>query len=162
MEKKEEEELLVHITSRSRTIELIDKFEGIGSDTIYKRIVLSNIYYFNNERCRLVIERANSREFAGKTTLTNFKKGNAIALSLYVESVITDDVVKNYSGKKEIFYFDKPFKLEAQNSRNRQGYGTVWDWSGGTGRVLYEGTKYGATTDYAFVGAYIGIPYDTY
>lgn len=162
MEKKEEEELLVHITSRTGTIEIIDKFEGIGSDTIYKRIVLSNVYYFNNERCRLVIERAKNRDFAGKTTLTNFKKGNAIALSLYVESVITDDVVKKYSGKKEIFYFDKPFKLEAQNSRNRQGYGTVWDWSGGVGRVLYEGTKYGDTTDYAFVGAYIGIPYDTY
>lgn len=95
MEKKEEEELLVHITSRSKTIEIIDKFEGIGSDTIYKRIVLSNIYFFNNERCRLVIERANSREFAGKTTFTNFKNGNAIALSLYVESIITDDVVKN-------------------------------------------------------------------
>lgn len=160
--KKEEEELLVHITSRTRTIELVNRFEGIGSDTVYKRIILSNIYYFNSERCRLVIERANHREFAGETTFTQFKQGNATALSMYVESSITDEVVKKYSGKKRIFYFEKPFKLKAQNSTNRQGYGTVWDWSGGVGTVLYEGTKYGETTDYAFVGAYIGIPYDTY
>lgn len=50
--------------------------------------------------------------------------------------------------------FSKPYRLRAQNSRNRTGYGWEWDWSGGYGDYI-EGTLYGETTDYIFAGVYI-------
>ena len=72
----------------------------------------------------------------------------------YISQQISDDVIDKYLGKRELFCFDKPYHLRAQNSLNRTGYGWEWDWSGGIGDYI-EGTQYGETTDYGFVGVYI-------
>lgn len=153
--KKVIDELVTYIHDDTRTVDLMDKFEGSEDDTVYKRIVLKNPVWANGTRCHFVIERANRREYVGDITFTNFKKGYTCALRDYVNSEVTPEIIKQYSGKNEIFYFSKPFRLRAQNSGNRTGYGTEWDWSYGVGTIVYEGTLYGETTDYVFAGVYI-------
>ena len=154
-EKKIVDELKTYVFEDTRTVRLMDKFEGAEDDTIYKRIVLENSFYIDGAICHLVIERANKKEYIGDITFTDFKKGYTGKLRDHIESELTPDVIKKYSGKNEIFYFSKPFRLRAQNSANRTGYGTEWDWSYGIGTIVYEGTLYGETTDYVFSGAYI-------
>ena len=44
--------------------------------------------------------------------------------------------------------FEKPYLLRAQNSNNRTGYGNEYYGYD----LVYQGTLYGETTNYAFVG----------
>ena len=155
--KKHRNELRKYVLDDTKTISILDEFEGIGekNDTIYDRLVLNNTHYLylNNERysCHLVIERSKSHDYVGDITFTKYKKGEGYQLSEYIGAEVTAEVAKKYKGTKEIFYFSKPFHLRAQNSLNRTGYGWEWDWSDGVGSYI-EGTEYGETTDYVFCG----------
>ena len=79
-------------------------------------------------------------------------------LSQHIASEVTDDVIEQYIDKDQFFRFSKPFLLRAQNSSNRTGYGWEWNWSGGYGDYT-EGTFYGETTNYFFVGVYVTTGY---
>ena len=153
-------ELTKHIFNDTRTIELLDEFEGIGDNNPYVYEMLeipSAIYLWKNKKyisLSLVVKRCRASECVGDITFTEFKQEKVADLKNYVSKQITDTVVEKYQGKREIFYFEKPYHLRAQNSSNRTGYGWEWDWSGGVGDYV-EGTMYGETTDYGFVGAYI-------
>ena len=74
---------------------------------------------------------------------------------------VNDEIIEQYVDKNRFYRFSKPFLLRAQNSLNRTGYGWEWDWSGGYGDYI-EGTLYGETTNYYFVGVYVttGYSYD--
>ncbi len=154
-DKKVIDELVTYVFDNTKSVALMDRYEGTFGDTVYKRIALENIFFANGARCHLVIERANKKDYVGNITFTDFKKGYTGALRNHINSEVTPEVIKKYAGKKEIFYFDKPFRLRAQNSGNRSGYGSRWDWSDGVGEMVYEGTLYGETTDYVFAGVYI-------
>lgn len=149
------DELEAYISRDTKSLRLMDQFEGFEGDITYKRIVVKNILIANHAFCHLVIERANQREYVGDITFTNFKQGYTGKLRDYIDSELTPEIIKKYSGKKEIFYFSKPYRLRAQNSGNREGYGTEWDWSYGVGTIMHEGTLYGETTDYVIAGVYI-------
>ena len=155
MDKKIVDELETYVFEDTKTVRLLDKFEGSEDDTVYRRIVLRNSFYVKDAVCHLVIERSQKRDFVGDITFTEFKKGYTSGLREHIEKEITKTVIKKYSGKKEIFYFKKPYRLRAQNSGNRTGYGSEWDWTDGIGTMVYEGTLYGETTDYIFAGVYI-------
>lgn len=162
------EELVKYIFNDTKTVELLDKFEGIGqqNERKYKRLVIENgkyfqisggeIVYFN-----LVIERGRGSDYVGDITFTEFKKGEDSELRAHIFSEITDEIISCYKDKDQFYRFSKPYLLRAQNSSNRTGYGWEWDWSGGYGDYI-EGTLYGETTNYFFVGAYIttGYTYD--
>ena len=158
----EDHEELVHLViETTKTLRLLDVFEGYSkSNSIkYKRLVVSNCKYraFKGNHYvgfNLVIERGCNRDYVGDITFTNFKTGKDADLKKYITSEITDSVVEEYVDRNEFFRFSKPYLLRAQNSTNRTGYGWEWDWSGGYGDYT-EGTFYGETTDYFFVGAYI-------
>lgn len=158
--KVKREVLTKHIYNDTRTIDLLDEFEGIGENNPYVYEMLeipSAMYLWKNNQyltLSLVVKRCRASDCVGDITFTEFKQDKVAELKNYVSQQITDNVVERYHGKRDIFYFDKPYHLRAQNSSNRTGYGWEWDWSGGVGDYI-EGTLYGETTDYGFVGVYI-------
>lgn len=161
MEKIRKEVLEEYIFDTTKSIPLLDKFEGFGNqnNVIYDRIVLKNCRYGRTSEgrefsYRLVIERSKARDYIGDITFTKFKKGEDSDLRKYISSQVSNDIVNRHAGKDEIYYFDKPYLLRAQNSSNRTGYGWEWDWSDGIG-TAYEGTFYGETTSYVFAGIVI-------
>lgn len=50
---------------------------------------------------------------------------------------------------EKIYHFPVPVQFNAQNSSNRSGYGNRYCGED----LVYEGTLYGETTDYMFIGA---------
>ena len=73
----------------------------------------------------------------------NFKVLNEVFTGIYkIKYPINEKVGIDY-------FFDKPVKFNAQNSSNKSGYGSRYCGED----LIYEGTLYGETTDYMFVGA---------
>ena len=155
------DELVECVFDNTRTVDLLDKYEGIGEQkkVIYKRLVIENGKYsrWTEEGMvsfNLVIERGRGNDYVGDVTFTAFKKDETYGLRKHIEEEVTEDVIKLYKDKNRFFRFSKPYLLRAQNSSNRTGYGWEWDWSGGYGNYT-EGTLYGETTNYFFVGVYV-------
>ena len=155
------DELVTYIWDNTKTVDVLDKFEGYrqSDSTKYKRIVIRNAKYIrysnkHNPGFNLVIERGHGSDYVGNITFTQFKKGEASELAQYVNNEVTDEIIEQYIDRNQFYRFSKPFLLRAQNSLNRTGYGWEWDWSDGYGNYT-EGTLYGETTNYFFVGAYI-------
>lgn len=157
-----EEELTAYIYNDTRTIELLDQFEGYGEykgSPAFKRIVICNPKYgeFIGDTWvsyNLVIERSNSYDYVGDITFTEFKQNNDYDLREFIKKEITSEILEAYLDKNKFYRFKKPYHLRAQNSSNRVGYGWQWNWAGGYGDYT-EGTEYGETTNYVFAGAYI-------
>ena len=160
-EKKEAvRELEVHISETTRTVELLDQFEGFGNNEPYDRLILKNALYISkgkhHEYISLVVERSRNCDFEGNITFTEFKQGYTRELKEFVWKQISEDDLIKYKNSGEILRFSRLYRLRAQNSRNRSGYGWEWDWSTPYAPLVTEGTLYGETTNYVFVGVYIG------
>lgn len=153
------DELVRFISNDTRSIELFDEFEKPYNSVFYKRIVIANGYRYKSAYYSFVIERIGKKESVGNITFTDFKTGKDIELRKHVNNELTDEIIEKYKDKNEFYRFSKPYKLRAQNSENRKGYGWTWSWHYGVGSYT-EGTQYGETTTYAFAGVYISsIPY---
>lgn len=167
MDMKNVDELWVPISEDTKTIEIMDEFEGRNpkNPRLYKRLVVKNktrlfahegfLYYYY-----LVVERGqfsirSKENYSGDITMTAFKTGNNEKLVKFFSKEISVEVALQYANKNMIFRVSKPFCLRAQNSENREGYGWEWNWSYGNGMVERYGTEYGETTTYQFSGAYI-------
>ena len=143
------------IYSDTKTVKLMDEFEGIGTDNIYVYERLEIPYAFHMfingkyQSITLIVKRCRASECVGDITFTEFKQEKYDDLLKYVKDQIGDKIIK----PSEIFSFEKPYHLRAQNSTNKTGFGWEWDWSDGYGSYT-EGTFYGETTDYGFVGFY--------
>lgn len=155
------EDLIAYVNENTKSVRIMDTFEGIEGGRKYKRIIVKNSKYRhqlnlnNGASVNLVIERSSFRQYKGDITFTDFKNGKDQDLIDYIKREITNEIADRYLNKDRFFRFSKPYRLRAQNSRNRTGYGDRWEWHGGEGECVKEGTKYGETTDYVFVGAYI-------
>ena len=149
-----------YITPDTKTVELIDQFEGIGENNpyVFESLELVDMLMIRNKETgdrfhvRLVIKRCCVEDCVGDITFSEYKKRQVKDLREYIAGEITSKVLEEYQGENKLFYFSKPYHLRAQNSRNLTGFG--WGWDGDVGRYQ-EGTLYGETTDYGFVGAYI-------
>lgn len=154
-------DLIAYVNEKTKSLMLMDTFEGIKGGTKYNRLIVKNcmfkyqLKFINGAGINLVIERSSFKHYKGDITFTNFKRGNDQDLVDYIKSEITNEIADRYLNKDKFYRFSKPYRLRAQNSRNRTGYGDIWEWRGGEGECVHEGTKYGDTTDYVFVGAYI-------
>ena len=156
------EELIATVDEGTKTIALMNQFEGYGSfnNIPYKRLIIKNIKYSwalglpRSSGINLVIERCTTDNYIGDITFTEFKQQRDQDFRAFLKKEITPDIADKYLDTNRIYRFSKPYKLRAQNKRNREGYGWEWDWSGGYGDYT-EGTFYGETTNYVFVGAYI-------
>lgn len=151
-----------YITPDTRTVELMDQFEGIGENNpyVFESLELVDMLTIRNKETgdsfhvRLVIRRCCVEDCVGDITFSEYKQRQVKDLREYIAGEITAEVLEEYQGENKLFYFSKPYHLRAQNSRNLTGYGWSWGWDGDVGRYQ-EGTLYGETTDYGFVGAYI-------
>ncbi len=133
----------------TKTIELMDKYEGFGKEISYVQLVLRNIACLEvNGRyvyISLVVERSKDNRHIGNITFSELKKGTTKSLYEFIREQLNEDVLSRYMNEKAEYRFGTPYLFRAQNSKNRSGYG----WG-------YGGTQYGETTAYVFVGAYIG------
>ena len=84
----------------------------------------------------------------GDITFSDFKKEKGSSVYYFADSILRYKAEKNkkFLKPREV-YFDIPYRMRAQNSWNREGYGWEWDWSYGIG-ISTEGTFYGETDDY--------------
>lgn len=154
-------DLSVYIDEYTQTLEIMDKFEGRGKgDFCYKRLIINNSHRskINGFLCyyQLIVERLEDFEYLnaeGDITFTEFKKtkGRDVYnyadryLAQFISTTSNKKLMKiNKNNKREV-YFKVPYYLRAQSEYNRIGYGSDW-------RYGIEGTYYGETSDYAFVG----------
>lgn len=161
-ETPDEEEFIVSVYKDTKSIDLLDKFEGISGDRkkSYRRMVINpgNYVYGKGIYYHYVIERSYNSNYVGDITFTDFKKGNTYDLNHHIQLELTDEIIAKYKDTDKFYKLQKPYHLRAQNSSNRTGYGWEWDWSYGVGDYT-EGTLYGETTDYIFSGVYISSEY---
>lgn len=159
-EEDDQDELVVTVFQDTKTVQLLDEFEGYTGDNPhkYKRMVINNyagepkIYGY---RYSYVVERNDGKEAIGNITFTDLKLGKSNKeLIDYIQSQISENTAKKYVNTNKFFRFNKPYLFRAQNKRNRTGYGTIWEWSGGVGYCT-EGTYYGETTLYVIAGVYL-------
>lgn len=161
-------EILVDLRPDTKTIELMDEFDEKENDKyVYGRIIDLNGFHVCSRLgkygfiyCFYVIEHgANGLEYASDITMTKLKQKKTRELEEYAESELSDVIISQYLDTDRFVRFKKPYRLRAQNSGNRIGYGWEWDWSGGYGDYV-EGTQYGETTDYSIIGVYLSSDYD--
>lgn len=155
MEQRVINEFKTTILRSTKIVKIMNKFEGIDSDVKYNRIVIENMININGGLCHLVIERAKSSNYTGDITFCDYRDGKTEELIKFLKGQISKEVVAEYSGKKKLYRFKKPYHLRAQTSKNRDSIsGWYWDWSDGVGSYI-EGDEYGNTNDYIFAGVYI-------
>lgn len=152
--------LVTYVFEDTRTVELMDRFEGIIGNKPYDRLIVKSAMYISingaYENITLVIERSRHRDYQGDITFTKFKKGEYRDLKQYICEQLKRVSIQDYKETGKMYKFDKPYLLRAQNSRNRTGYGWEWDWSDPYDPMVTEGTLYGETTNYVFIGVYMG------
>lgn len=144
----EERTLRKKLYPDTTTVDIFDDFEELTSEGFqkYKRLIFDKGFYFSGKSWRFIVERLHTDDYVGDTTMTKFKTGNAGRLYQYAR----EELMKNADGLKDVkeIVFSKPYHLRAQNSSNRTGYGSIYEGD----YLVHEGTEYGETTDYAFVG----------
>lgn len=158
----EETELVAAVYDTTRTMDILNKFEGlVENGKPYERLVIANgnrVNIASRYWMHYVVERSKNKDYVGDITFTNFKLGHIGELWNHIKNELEHVNIENYVDKNEYIKFKNPFHLRAQNKRNRTGYGWEWDWSSGYGDYT-EGTLYGETTDYVFSGVYISSNY---
>lgn len=162
LNKEKKDDLVKEITEKTKTVRLMDAFEGKGkTHGPYKRLIFKNIFTLIDGiyviKYRLIIERyPDVKNTEGNITFYDFLHFNILRLSNYdlfmrlreksmpgeVFLYCEEELKKAIKLKKRIllskeFYFNKPFRLRAQHSKNIQC------------------EQYGSTDDYAFVGLII-------
>lgn len=146
----EEKTLIKFISSDTATVDLMDEFESVTEEGFRKYVRLINR---KRESCKFgwycfIIERLGDREAIGDITMTKLKKGPSSDLIQYINSQIEKALNGQKIKEPEEILFDTPYLLRAQNSSNRTGYGSEYNGYD----LIYQGTLYGETTEYAIVG----------
>lgn len=154
------------IGKSTKSIDLMDDFETRltdGSkkyDTLFLRTVCTLSTKDQYCMISLFIQRRpyNMKCIESSLTFTKLKNHvlggffNEKDQSYNIVNVLLQEVAKlpKGEGEKEIdIFFKTPVEFHAQNSSNRCGYGTYYRGP----HLIHEGTKYGETTRYMFVGA---------
>lgn len=161
--KKNNKDLRCYIHRDTLTTNIMDKFDGVGknNDIVYDRLIINNSFRITvgddySCECLLIVKRIRPQtEIYGDITLSEFKKENGITVYNYAREFLNKKYKKfpNILENKEI-YFDTPYYLRAQNSLNKIILGWQWYWDDGELDCI-EGTEYGETNRYGFVGIVI-------
>lgn len=131
------------------SVDLFDLFESRNEDDekIYNNMKLLHFMKYKEYYINLLVERYYGEHTIGNLTFTELKNGYTGDLKTYVKRTISAyEAVGKIEDKLKIT-FPVPYLLRAQNSWNRQGYGSYY-----VGGRLIEGTYYGETTDYQICG----------
>ena len=139
-----------YISEHTGSVAMMDEFESVTEEGFkrYERLFVQNTVYISGKSCHYIIERMSGNDYVGDITMTNFKQGYTSSLRKHAASELEKvDFDKIKEGEK-VIRFTKPYLLRAQNSSNRTGYGSEYNGYD----LVYQGTLYGETTRYAFVG----------
>lgn len=154
---KEPRDLIRNVYKTTRTLELMDEFEGYSKNNSepYDRLIINGYTGYTklgNITCQYIIKRMSYKDkVVGNVTFTNLKNGKCDDLKKYITEQIESKIKSLAYDERIEIELDTPYLLRAQYSRNREGYGWEWDWSYGVGTYT-EGTEYGETTKYGIVG----------
>lgn len=150
---REQKELLRRLYRDTPTVQIMDEFESLTQEGYckYERLVLLSSFYHCGTYFSYVVERRNGRECFGDITMTELKKEEYWELLQYAKETIDrhnkrKKTTRFHSGT--VIYFKKPYRLRAQTSSNRTGYGNYYEGYD----LVIEGTLYGDTTDYVILG----------
>lgn len=121
----------------------------IGKEIIQTNITMTDFKkifgsYFNSYNRIIEYKKHNSskdRKSVPKLSLPVYD-----FLEMFFENFIKN-VQDNFEDEKTI-YFDNPISINAQSSSNRTGYGNEYYYD----MLIYEGTKYGETSEFPIVG----------
>ena len=130
------------------SVDLMDAFEAMGADGRhkYRRLVLERVMMSHSKVVGLVsfdllVERLHWNESCrGDVTFTELRRDCATGLAEYIYEVLEGKAKCQKLRQGDIFIFDEPYLLRAQNSGNLMPGG--WEY----------GTKYGETTRYGVIG----------
>ena len=143
--------LYVYIENNTKTVNIMDKFESTTEDGFkkYDQMIFVNYSYTPKVGFfHMVVKRAIAKQCVGDITMTKFKRHEDQDLCKYVDDEMEYYKEKHLCKKGKYIPFRKPYLLRAQNTRNRRGYGNIYNGES----LIYEGTLYGDTIDYAFMG----------
>lgn len=171
---KLEKKLYAGNIKKISSIELMDEFESTTDGFYnYETLVFGKIMNLQDEEVEdnplydisLYVKRYNRGDkiILSNITFTKLKKElydcPLDTLDEYdntLDEVLQKNIIESFKKNRNVFnksksniiFFDIPIGFNAQNSTNRTGYGNEY-----CGDILiHEGTKYGETTLYAFVG----------
>lgn len=135
------------------TVYEMDKFESLTEEGFrkYKRMLIGPYTirsvdsegYSTSQSFYLIVERLNRRETTGNITATELKQGYTNGLFNYIRGQL-----ETHESEDDIIIFDMPYWFRAQNSKNRQGYGSEYNGYD----LVWQGTLYGETTNYCISG----------
>ena len=152
----EERTLERYVSERTKTVSIMDEFERITEEGFrkYDRMIIKSYFWVPEVGiCHMILERMpRKQEYVGDITMTDFKKNNSDELCNYIYNEIKYQRKKKEYKKGDYVPFRKPYLLRAQNSKNRTGYGNEYNGYD----MVYQGTLYGETTNYAFTGFILG------
>ena len=159
--------LTIKVRKDTRSIALLDKFESRdeNGNKKYNTLILQDAFSIrhagNCYRVSLHMQRKSKDSDCMSSNLTfSDLKQKLVNCIFSVESKskikIVNEVLKiaaetpNLQDEKRAYLaFNTPVEFNAQNSSNRSGYGNRYCGE----ELVYEGTLYGETTTYVFVGA---------
>lgn len=157
---KKQKDLYCYIHNDTTTTAIMDKFDGVGeyNTVIYDRIILRNNSFRINLgnyscECLLIIKRITPRTHRfGDITFSDFKLEHGASVINYAKKTLEKKYKKHPKIiEQDKIMFDIPYYLRAQNSLNKIVVGWQWYWFGGELDCI-EGTEYGETNMYGFVG----------
>lgn len=120
--------LFCYFNSSIRTAEVLEEFE----DNLYERIVDTHGYLLElrdqgrSVLCRgyVVIEPSSEKECNGSMTFTCYKSSSGRRAILdFIKSEVSIDICEKHEGSKEIYYFNRTYRLKGQTSCDREGFG---------------------------------------
>lgn len=121
----------------------------IGKKIVKTNITMTDFKKLYNSRFNTLEKYTNY-----KTNLTNVDRTNVPKLSAPVLDFVelffnhfANNITKQHN-KGDILFFDNPISINAQSSNNRTGYGNEYYYD----TLIYEGTKYGETSEFPIVG----------
>lgn len=161
------EVLVKRVFKDTKTIALLDEFEEIDDarNKIYDTLYIPNMFFIMYDHCMYSIGMYLQRKLKNVTlidsTLTFTKLKKKMLEKLFFETerhnnVIINEVFNginktNIEETDEFYhYFECPILFKAQNSLNKSGYGNRFY----NGEMVYEGTLYGETSEYMFIGVH--------
>lgn len=154
------------IFSDTKSIQLMDEFESYNDQHVrkYDTLMFKSIFMvaYDNKRYRisLFLQRKpdNLKCIYSLLTFTELKKlyvNRSFTIEQRDEFEVLDEVfkgIKRVNLSEQSYYdyfFQRPVLFNAQNSSNRFYFGSTWCG----GECVEEGTLYGETTEYVFIGA---------
>lgn len=161
-----EEILKKRVYKDSRTLRIMDEFESEDSEhnKRYTSLELSDIfcvmYCGMLYRVSLIVQRKPKEQqcVSSSLTFTDLKKRLSERIFTLNDEDSYEIVSELFKGIRQNWKSDAsnievvfpiPVQFNAQNSSNRSGYGNKYYGE----ELVSEGTLYGETTDYMFVGA---------